>query len=150
METVKRILVVEDYAPFRVLVSSLLHEKSELRVIHEASDGLEAVRQARELNPDLILMDIGLPKLNGIEAARQIRECRPNSRIVFLSQESSREIVQEAFQLGAVGYIHKPKTRSDLFTALVAAIEGKRFVSSGLSGLEEAECPDENGPGVVT
>lgn len=137
METVNRILVAEDFAPFRAFVSSMLHEKPELQVICEASDGLEAVRWARELNPDLILMDIGLPKLNGIDAARQIREWLPNSRIVFLTQESSSEVVQEAFRLGALGYVHKPKAGSDLYSALVAALQDKRFISSGLSGPEE-------------
>lgn len=134
LQTVNRILVVEDFAPFRVFVSSLLHEKLELREVYEASDGLEAVQRAQELNPDLILMDIGLPKLNGIDAARQIRGSLPHSKILFLTQESSDEVVQEALRLGALGYVHKPRAGRDLLAALEAVLQGLHFVSSGLSG----------------
>jgi len=85
MRTMNSVLLVEDFGPFRALVSSLLREKPDFEVVSEASDGLEAVRCAEELDPDLILMDIGLPGLNGIEAARRIRELAPRSRIVFLT-----------------------------------------------------------------
>jgi DNA-binding NarL/FixJ family response regulator len=70
---------------------------------------MQAVRKAEELQPDLILLDIGLPKLNGIEAARQIRKSAPQSRIIFVSQESSPDIVQEALSLGTCGYVVKAK-----------------------------------------
>jgi len=134
MLTTNRILVVEDFEPFRLFITSLLLEKSELQVIYEAADGLEAVRGAQELNPDLILMDIGLPGLNGIEAARQILEHAPASRVVFLTQESSAEVVREALGIGALGYVHKPRAGVDLVPAMVAALEGKQFVSGGLEG----------------
>src|SRR5438067_10269618 len=81
MRTMNSVLLVEDFGPFRAFVSTLLREKPDVQVVSEASDGLEAVRRARELHPDLILMDIGLPGLNGIEAARRIRELAPRSRI---------------------------------------------------------------------
>jgi DNA-binding NarL/FixJ family response regulator len=77
-----------------------LAERRDLQVIGEASDGLEAVQRAVQLKPDLVLMDIGLPLLNGIEAARKIRELVPEAKIIFLSQESSTEVVQEAMGLG--------------------------------------------------
>jgi DNA-binding NarL/FixJ family response regulator len=76
-----------------------------LQVIGEVSDGLEAVQKAEELQPDLIVLDIGLPTLDGIEAARRIRKFSPESKIVFLSQESSADVVQEAFSLGTLGYV---------------------------------------------
>ena len=76
-----------------------------MRIISEGSDGLEAVRKAEELQPDLILLDIGLPNLNGIEAARQIRKLSPESKILFLSQESSVDVVEETLSLGARGYV---------------------------------------------
>jgi len=101
MRTMNSVLLVEDFGPFRALVSSLLREKPDFEVVSEASDGLEAVRCAEELDPDLILMDIGLPGLNGIEAARRIRELAPRSRIVFLTQEGSSEVVEEALSSGA-------------------------------------------------
>jgi DNA-binding NarL/FixJ family response regulator len=127
-----RVLVVEDYEPFRRFICSQLGRNPELQIIGEASDGLEAVQKAEELKPDLILLDIGLPTLNGIEAARRIRKLSPESKIIFLSQESSPEIVQEAMSLGAWGYIMKTKAASDLLAAVQAVCEGKRFVSTGL------------------
>jgi DNA-binding NarL/FixJ family response regulator len=137
MRTMNSVLLVEDFGPFRAFVSTLLREKPDVQVVSEASDGLEAVRRARELHPDLILMDIGLPGLNGIEAARRIRELAPRSRIVFLTQEGSSEVVEEALSSGALGYVHKPRVATDLFPAVAAVLEGKQFVSNGLIGSKE-------------
>lgn len=111
---------------------SILQKQQDLRVICEAADGLEAVRKAEELKPDLILLDIGLPTLNGLQAGRQIRERAPESKIIFVSQESSADLVQEALSLGAHGYVVKTKLESDLLAAVEAVLEGRRFVSSGL------------------
>jgi len=125
-----RILVVDDFALFRIFVVELLGKRPELQVVGEASDGLEAVQKAVELKPDLILMDIGLPSLNGIEAARRIRELVPESKIIFLSQESSADVVQEALSLGGRGYVTKTKADADLFAAVEAVLSGKTFVSN--------------------
>ena len=125
-----RILVVEDFAPFLQFISSTLATRLNLKVICEVSDGLEAVRKAGELRPDLILLDIGLPSLNGIEAARQIRKLVPESKIVFLTQESSDDVVEEAFRLGACGYVMKIKAERDLLAAVETVISGKQFVGS--------------------
>jgi DNA-binding NarL/FixJ family response regulator len=127
-----RVLVVEDFDPFRQFICSTLRKRPGLQVICEVSNGLEAVQKAEELKPDLILLDIGLPGLNGIEAARQIRQFATQSKIIFVSQESSPEVVQEALSLGAWGYIVKPRAASDLVVAVEAVLEGRRFVSSGL------------------
>jgi DNA-binding NarL/FixJ family response regulator len=137
MRTMNSVLLVEDFRPFRAFVATLLREKPDVQVVREASDGFEAVRRARELHPDLILMDIGLPGLNGIEAARRIRELAPRSRIVFLTQEGSSEVVEEALSSGALGYVHKPRVATDLFPAVAAVLEGKQFVSNGLIGSKE-------------
>jgi CheY-like chemotaxis protein len=104
-----------------------------LHVIGEVSDGLEAVEKAEELQPDLILLDIGLPGLNGIEAARRIRRVAADSKILFVSLESSASVVQTALNLGALGYVLKSEAGRDLLTAVEAAIRGEQFVSSGLS-----------------
>jgi DNA-binding NarL/FixJ family response regulator len=77
----------------------MLERSGELQIVGQASDGLEALQKAEELQPDLILLDIGLPKLSGFEAGRQIRTLYPTSRILFLSQESDAEVVQEALRL---------------------------------------------------
>ena len=128
-----RVLVVEDYEPFRRFVCSTLSKKPDLQIVGEVSDGLEAVLKVRELRPDLILLDVGLPTLNGIEAARRMRELSPTSRIVFVSQESSTEVVEEAFRVGALGYISKMQAGMDLLAAVDRGLSGFRFVSEGLA-----------------
>ena len=125
-----RILVVEDFAPFRKVIRSTLGERADLQVICEVADGLEAVQKAEELKPELILLDIGLPTLNGIEAARQIRKLAPDSKIIFLTQESSADVVQEALSLGASGYVVKTRAGSELLAAVEAVLLEKQFVSS--------------------
>ena len=125
-----RVLVVEDFVPFRQFISSRLATRPDLQVICEVSDGLEAVQKAVELKPDLILLGIALPSLNGIEAARRIRTLAPESKIIFLSQESSPDVVQEAFSLGAQGYVVKAKAGSELLDAVDAVISGKKFIGS--------------------
>ena len=124
-----RVLVVEDFAPFRRFICSTLTRMGNLLVVGEVSDGSEAVQKATELKPDLILLDIGLPTLSGIEAARQIRELVPEARIIFLTQESSPEVVQEAFSLGARGYVVKVSAGSELLPAVESVMLGQRFVS---------------------
>jgi DNA-binding NarL/FixJ family response regulator len=102
-----RVLVVEDFEPFRQFFRSTLSKLSHLQIIAEASDGLEAVRIAEELQPDLIFLDIGLPTLDGIEAARQIRTHCPASRIIFVTQEPGANFVEEAFRIGAGAYVYE-------------------------------------------
>jgi len=128
-----RVLIVEDFEPFRRFVRSMLGKVPGLQIVGEVSDGLEAVRKAEELQPDLILLDVGLPNLNGIQAAPQIHTFSPKSRIIFLTQESDPDVVQEAFNAGAVGYVVKTKVASKLLTAVDATLEGKHFISGGLS-----------------
>jgi DNA-binding NarL/FixJ family response regulator len=130
---VVRILVVDDYVPLRKFVRATVESRPEFQVIGEASDGLHAVRKAEELQPDLIVLDIGLPTLNGIEAARRIRKLSPESKILFVSQESAAEVVQQALALGALGYVVKVHAGRDLLAALAAILEGKQFVSTGLA-----------------
>ena len=136
---VVRILVVDDLEPWRRFVSSTLRGQPDLEVISGVSDGLEAVQRAKELQPDLIVMDIGLPKLNGIEAARRIRKLVPKSKILFLSQESSDDVVHEALSLGARGYVVKIQAGSELLSAVQAVLQGKQFVSKGLAAKEFTE-----------
>ena len=124
-----RVLIVDDFKPFRQLVCAVLGQRPALQVVGEASDGLEAVHKAKELQPDLIVLDIGLPTLNGIEAARQIRNLAPESKIIFLSQEASPDVVQVALSLGASGYVVKVKAGIDLVPAVEAVLAGKTFVS---------------------
>jgi DNA-binding NarL/FixJ family response regulator len=127
-----RVLVVEDFEPFRRFLSSALQRVPGLHVVGEVSDGLEATQQAEKLQPDLVLLDIGLPTLNGIDAARRIRKLAPECKILFVSQETSVDIVQEALSSEALGYVVKTYAASELLTAVEAVLEGRQFVSSGL------------------
>ena len=129
-----RVLVVEDFEPFRRFIASTLRTRPDLEIIREVWDGFEAIQRAQELRPNLIVLDIGIPKLNGIEAARQIRKLSPESKILFLSQESSADAVQEALGLGALGYVVKVHAGSELLPAVEAVLQGNQFVGSGLSG----------------
>jgi DNA-binding NarL/FixJ family response regulator len=113
------VLVVEDFITFRSLICSTLASRVNLQVICEAGDGLEAVQKAKELRPDLILLDIGLPTLDGISAAREI--CKfAKSKIIFVTQESDADLIQEALALGAWGYVVKARASTDLLHVLTA------------------------------
>jgi DNA-binding NarL/FixJ family response regulator len=126
-----KILVVDDFAGFRRFISCALQQKPGFQIV-QAVDGLEAVQKAEELKPDLILLDIGLPILNGLEAARQILEFDSSAKILFLSQESCADVIREALDLGARGYVHKSAAQGDLLPAVEAVLEGKEFVSGSL------------------
>src|SRR4051794_7395797 len=138
-----RVLIVDDHEPFRRSVASLLGELPELQIIGQASDGLEAVRKVAELEPDLVLLDIGLPKLNGIEAARRIREHSPESQILFLSGYHYMEIVEEALHTGARGYVLKADAGSELLAAVESVLQNRQFVSSSVSDAHVKRHGDE-------
>jgi DNA-binding NarL/FixJ family response regulator len=122
-------LVVDDVEDFRRFVCSTLEQATECEVVGEVSDGLQAVVQAEQLQPDLILLDIGLPTINGIEVARRIRKLSPNSRILFFTQNCSREIAEGALRTGANGYLLKSDAM-DLLCAVETVLQGEQFVSS--------------------
>ena len=123
-----RILVVDDFEPWRRCLCSFLRRRPAWQIICEASDGLEAIEKSRELQPDIVLLDVGLPTLNGIEAAKQIREVSPRSRVVFLSENTCPDVVREALRVGGCGYVVKRDAGGDLVAALDAAIANKQFV----------------------
>lgn len=125
-----RILVVDDFEPLRKSVCAALAERRDFLVIGEASDGLEAVQKTVDLKPDLVLMDIGLPSQNGVETARQIFNLVSGIKILFLSQESSPDVIQEALSLGASGYVVKVNAGIDLLPAIEAVISARHFVST--------------------
>ena len=108
-------------------MAALLHRQCELEGLAEASEGLEAIEKARRLQPLLVLMDIGLPDVSGIEAARRIRDASPKSKIIFLTQETSPEVISEAVKLGASGYVFKSEAATNLVPALQAVLSGKQF-----------------------
>lgn len=119
----------------------MLQKQPGLEIVGRVSDGLESVHQAQQLQPDLILLDIGLPKLNGIQAARRIRDVSPTSKILFVSENRSVDVAQEALRTGAGGYLVKSDASSELLTAVEAVLSGQavcqcEFEASGFQRLQ--------------
>ena len=139
-----RVLVVDDHAAWRERVCLELQKSDEWRIAGEAADGLEAVRQARALEPDLILLDIGLPSLDGLESARRIIAGNSTSKILFLSEHRSWNVAEAAFATGARGYLCKSDAGGKLLPAMDAIVGGARFVSAGLGGeiVQKTLCGD--------
>lgn len=136
-------LVVEDLETLRRFLCASLEEKTPCLVIGEASDGLEAVEKVEELQPDLVLLDLGLPKLNGMEVARRIRQLAPNSKILIVSQESGVEVILGAMRLGVQGYLYKSDV-DELAIGVEALVNGAQFVSSRLRHIFPTERPSNN------
>lgn len=129
-----RTLVVDDHKAFLDHVCSALRKEPGVEIVGAAQDGLEAVARAGTLQPDLVILDIGLPGLNGLEVAHRIRTLVPNARIVFLTQEFSPDIVHEALDLGAWAYVVKRSAGRELPVAVHAVMNCKKFVSEGIDG----------------
>lgn len=124
----------------------MLQARPEWQVIAEASDGSETIQKAKELKPDLILLDIGLPKLNGIEAAPRIRQVSPDSKIIFLSLYNDLEVVRAALNMGGLGYVYKTDAQRELPLAVDSVLQGKQFVSSSLKGFKFSDKSAEKTP----
>jgi DNA-binding NarL/FixJ family response regulator len=120
---VVRTLVVEDDSFWQETILRKLQEQRSLQVIAIAADGLEAVRNAEELQPDLVLLDIGLPRLNGMEVARRLRKVAPAARILFVSGEPDPAMIGEALRIGALGFVLKPNVASTLLPTIQAVLE---------------------------
>ncbi len=135
------ILVVDDSRVWRQSVCSLLHRYMDRVIICEGSDGLEAVQKSEELQPDLVLLDIGLPNLNGLDAARLIRSVAPRSRILFVSSYDWPELPHEAMKLGALGLVAKSKAARDLLPAISTILRDEQFFGSEVSPLDPTDPP---------
>jgi len=143
-----RVLIVDDYEPWRRFIRLTLLAYEKLQVVGEVSDGLEAIEKARQLKPDLILLDIGLPKLNGIEAARTIRDVSPASKILVVSENRAWDLAQEALRVGASGYVVKSAAAGELLAAIWMVLGGKQFLSPSLSG-PSLNHSEERNPGRI-
>lgn len=134
MRTPIRTILVDDYEPWLRFLRLALLVSKDLQVVGQCTDGPEAVEKAKELQPDLILLDIGLPSLNGIEVARRIRDISPTSKILFVSENRSPDVAEEALRTGAGGYVVKSGAARELLGAIKAVLEGKRFISPTVTG----------------
>ena len=134
-----RVLVVEDHEPFRRVICELLQQRADLLIVGEAADGLDAICQAEALRPDVVMLDIGLPMLSGLEVAGRIRAKVPDAKLMFVTNESSLEVVEQAFRRGAHGYVYKPRVQRDVLPVLDAIIRGGRFVSGGLERIAQGD-----------
>jgi two-component system, NarL family, response regulator NreC len=128
-----RIVLADDHVLVRQGIKSLL-EREGMQVVAEASDGQEAVRHAQALNPDVIVMDIGMPTLNGMAAARELGRCCPRTKPVLLTQHDEHQYVSEALDAGVKGYVLKSQVASDLLLAIRQVLRGEVYLSPGISG----------------
>ena len=129
-----RVLVVEDHARWRHHLSSVLGSAGQWELVGAAADGMEGLRKVDELKPDLILLDVGLPDLDGIEVSRQILSRHPSSRVLFVSEHQSSDVVQAALGSGARGYITKSDAGRELLPAMDAIVHGRRFIGARFGG----------------
>lgn len=124
-----RLLVVDDYKPWREWLRTKLGDSDHFEIVEEADDGYEALAKAHNVNPDLVLLDIGMPGLNGIERASLLRDAVPGARIVYLSQDDDSVLVRAALHDGVSGYVLKTEAESDLLPSIKAVFEGEGFCS---------------------
>ena len=128
-----RVLLGDDHTVLRQGLRKILEDRRDWRVVAEAGNGRDAVREAIELNPDVAVLDIGMPLLNGIEATRQIIRRAPAVRILILSMHSDQAYVTQAVQAGARGYVLKESAGSELIAAIAAVVAGKSFFSPAVA-----------------
>lgn len=127
-----RILLADDHAMMRDGLHKLLEGQRGCVIVGEAEDGVQSVRLAIELRPDIIIMDIGMPSLNGIEATRQIRLQAPDTKVLALSMYADRQFAQDMFKAGASGYVLKGAGFDELMDAIIAVSNGRRYISRPL------------------
>jgi two-component system response regulator NreC len=130
-----RILLADDHTLLRQGITSLLHDEMDMQVIGEAEDGRSAVKMACELEPDVVLMDIGMPLLNGLEATRQIKRDCPNIKVLILTMHENEEYIRQVLASGAVGYILKDAAARELLDAIRAVFRGEAVLSPAITRL---------------
>lgn len=132
---VRKLIVAEDHTILREGLKMLLAVNPDLKIVDEASDGLEAVQKVKLLKPDLIIIDLGMPKIHGIEAIREIRSIDANIKIIVLTVHETEEYIEAAFEAGADGYVLKDSTHNELLAAIEAAFAGQQYLSPAISSI---------------
>ncbi|MGC9323405.1 MAG: response regulator [Desulfomonilia bacterium] len=133
MGTRKRLVIAEDHTILRDGLKALISLNTDLELVGEASDGLEAVRVINEKKPDLVLMDLSMPKLSGIDAIREVKRTCPDTMILVLTVHKTEEYVLASLKAGANGYLLKESTHQELLNAISHVLEGKPYLSPGVS-----------------
>jgi DNA-binding NarL/FixJ family response regulator len=128
-----RILLADDHAVVRDGLRALLDRQTDLEVIAEASDGRECIQLAEDLGPDVVIMDVAMPKMNGIEATRRILGSRPGTAVVMLSMHQDESYVLQSLKAGAKGYLLKDSPREDVLEAIRTVAAGRSFLSRQVS-----------------
>ena len=128
-----RVLLADDHGIVRRGMKALLETEPDITVVAEAADGLEALRMCEEHKPDLLILDIGMPKLNGIGVAARVQRLQPPPRVVMLSMHADESYVLQSLDAGARGYLLKDATDDDLLPAVRAVTRGKNFFSPAIS-----------------
>lgn len=131
----QRIIIAEDHTILREGLRALLSADPYLEIVGEAEDGLQAVRITEELQPDLVLMDLAMPRMHGLEAIREISKRSPQVKVLVLTVHKNEEYILATFQAGAHGYVLKDATHGELLLALKTVLKGRRYVSPGISDL---------------
>ncbi|MCJ7540110.1 MAG: response regulator transcription factor [Desulfobacterales bacterium] len=133
MGNVKKIVIAEDQTLVRQGLRSLLESEKKLKVVAEAGDGIEAIRCVEKHKPDLVLMDLAMPKMSGLSALKDIKNMYPDTKIIALTFHSSEEYILEAFKSGADGYCLKKDSHTELLTAIKSVLSGKSYISPFIS-----------------
>jgi DNA-binding NarL/FixJ family response regulator len=139
-----RVILIDDHALVREGVARLLEEAPEIRVIGSFEDDAAAVRFAARADPEVAVLDIGLPRASGIDVARRLRAVSPRTRLLMLSMHARSEYVQQAFWAGANGYVLKESAGAEVVAAVRAVHAGQRYLGAGISALALEDCPDED------
>jgi DNA-binding NarL/FixJ family response regulator len=134
MDGKKKIFIVEDHRLFREGLKAMLSPNPEYEIIGEAEDGLEAIRLIRKHKPDLVLLDLSMPRMNGFSVMRDIKAEMPGIKILVLSIHESDQYVLQAFESKANGYAIKDSSREELRVAIRSVLEGKTYISPGIAG----------------
>jgi len=129
-----RIVIVEDHRILREGLRSLLSSNSEFEVVGEAEDGLEAIRCVEEYKPDLVLMDLSMPRMDGLDAIGEVKNRCPSTKLVVLTVHKAEEYIFESLKAGADGYLLKDATYEELTLAIKNVLDGKPYLSPGISG----------------
>jgi len=145
-----QILLVDDHTIFRAGVRVLLEMQPDFKVVGEAEDGAIALTLVRQLQPDVVLMDIAMPGVDGLSAARQIKELTPSTKIILLTQHENREYIQPALKIGAEGYVLKRAAADELVMAIRAVYQGKSFLDSDVTSTILADYSQNRKPGAET